>query len=206
MVGKLFIVSAPSGTGKTTLVNALLERLQNRCRLERVVTYTTKSPSVQEKNGQDYHFVSQADFEAKVQEGFFMEWSGAYGSYYGSPSSILAQLEKGVSFILVIDRVGAQKLIAAGHNPVLIWIKPTSLEVLRERLELRGRDAAAVIERRLALAQEELAEEKSNSLYKHHVINEDFNEALKNLEHIFLAELTPVGSSISASEATIERL
>jgi guanylate kinase len=204
MAGKLFIVSAPSGTGKTTLVKTVIERLKNRCSIQRVVTFTTKAASIQEKAGEDYHFVSVEEFELKIKAGFFAEWSNAYHAYYGSPLHMLEELALGKSLILVIDRVGAQKLLASGCQAVMIWLRPPHVGVLEQRLVGRGRDEMAVVERRLQLAQQELAEEETNSLYKYHLINDDFNEALLKLEEILLNELSVEKAPIVRSEAQLE--
>jgi guanylate kinase len=182
--GRLFIISAPSGAGKTTLTNALLDDMRPAYALERVITYTTKSPRPGEVHGKDYYFVSVAEFEQKIQEGFFIEWSGAYGNYYGSPSSILDSLAQGTSFIMILDRAGARALQGKIADAVLIWIRIDRIDILHERLIKRGQDSEAQIVRRLALAQQEVEEEAQNRLFQHHIINDIFEVAVENIKNI----------------------
>src|SRR3990167_6495680 len=103
MIGKIFIISAPSGAGKSTLVAATLANLEKEWPIERVVTYTSKNPRNNEVPGQDYHFIKVDEFERRIKQGFFLEWSNAYGTYYGSPRSIVNQVANGYSYIGIID-------------------------------------------------------------------------------------------------------
>jgi guanylate kinase len=186
MSGKLFVISAPSGAGKTTLVQHSLERLRESCVISRVVTYTTKEPREGEAvQGVDYHFISQAEFEKKIGEGFFIEWSSAYGHYYGSPSSLVEYMAKGHSFILIVDRAGAGRIKEAIPEAVLIWIYTSSIEVLKKRLIARGGDSPEQIEKRLALAVSEIEQETVRPSYNFHVLNEDFYESVEKLCEIF---------------------
>ncbi|MCL4229868.1 guanylate kinase [Candidatus Dependentiae bacterium] len=192
MRGKLFIVSAPSGAGKTTLVNALLKNWSAACSLARVVTYTTKSPRKNEIPGKDYHFVSQDKFQELISMDFFLEWNSFCGNYYGTPRHILTECDQGNSLILVIDRVGARRIIANvpdAYSIVTVWIQVSSLAVLRERLCLRGTEKHEQIQSRLERACVELSDEQQNKLYRYHVINDDFSRALGCLQSIFLEEL-----------------
>src|SRR5437879_4794715 len=107
MIGKLFVISASSGAGKTTLVTAIITHMGGHVNLERVVTYTTRTPAPGDVPGVDYHFVTPAQFQEKIAAGFFMEWSTAYGHYYGSPRSVLDEVAAGNSRILILDRAGA---------------------------------------------------------------------------------------------------
>ncbi|MBT4856078.1 guanylate kinase [bacterium] len=183
--GTLFVISAPSGGGKTTLVNAILAEKAPDERLERVVTYTTKKPRKGEIEGQSYFFVDKADFEAKIEQGFFLEWSGTYGHYYGSPASVLTQLNAGTSLIMILDRAGARAVKDVYPDAILIWIKPPSIEELEKRLVGRGSDSADSIKRRLGLAIEELKSEKTHPFFGFNVINDDFEKAKKALKTIF---------------------
>lgn len=192
MRGKLFIVSAPSGAGKTTLVNALLENWSVSCPLAKVVTYTTKSPRKNEIPGKDYHFVSQDRFQKLIARDFFLEWNSFCGNYYGTPRHILTECEQGNSLILVIDRIGARRVIATVPDMycvVTVWIQVPSLVVLRERLCLRGTENDEQIQSRLERARIELDDERQHKLYRYHVTNDDFSCALGNLQNIFLEEL-----------------
>ena len=120
--GKLFVISAPSGAGKTTVVHEFLLRFKNKYKLKRVVTYTTRPPRVGEEQGVDYHFVSADIFKEMISNHRFLEWSTWYDYYYGSPSSIIHEIEEGHSFILVVDRHGAQEICRSYSEAVLIWI------------------------------------------------------------------------------------
>lgn len=189
MAGRLFVISAPSGAGKTSLVKVIVERLGDRYALERLVTYTTKEPSAQEQHGIDYHFVSPQEFEQKIAEGFFIEWSTVYGAYYGSPKHIDRILAEGKSLIAVVDRHGARQIADFFAQAVLIWIQPPEESALKERLISRGRDHEGDINKRLEIAKAELAAEQLNSFYKYRVINENFTKAAQDLQEIFIKEL-----------------
>jgi len=188
-VGKLFVLSAPSGAGKTTLVKGALERCGGECRLSQVVTTTTRPAREGEKPGAHYNFVSIDEFKKKIEEGAFLEWSTWYDHYYGSPREILNQLKTGQSFILVVDRPGSAEIAQAYPEAVLIWINPPSLQELARRLEKRGQDSKAAIAIRLEKAAIEMEEEQNDSLYKYHIVNDDFERAIGELCSIFTQEL-----------------
>lgn len=190
MAGKLFIISAPSGAGKTTLVTATLERLQSKWPLERVVTYTSKQPRHNERDGIDYHFISPQDFQERIDHGFFLEWSSAYQTYYGSPRSIITERAKGRSFIMIIDRVGAERVKQLVHDALLIWIAPPSFKELQRRLENRATETKDQIARRLERARVEIALENQNPLYDFTIINDDFHTAQQELESFFEKKLS----------------
>ncbi len=184
MAGKLFIISAPSGTGKTTLVNALLENwgTSAKCQLKKVVTYTTRAPRKDEVHGRDYYFVSLEDFKKKQSEGFFLESGLFCGSYYGSPAYVLdSAYRKTDSYCLVIDREGGLK-IKELEGIVLIWIMPPSLQELRVRLQKRSKDSAENIEQRIKKAQEELEHEAREKSYTYWFVNDDFARAIGELK------------------------
>lgn len=179
--GKLFIVSAPSGAGKTSLVQSALEHLQGQCPIERVISYTTKSPRAGEKHGHDYYFITQEEFLKKIEAGFFIEYSTAYGHYYGTPRSIVDDLVFGRSYILVIDRAGAKQIKLKTDQIVLIWINIESIETLEKRLLLRNTEDKNQLKQRLLLAHKELLEEKDEKFYEHHILNNVFEAALQEL-------------------------
>ena len=189
MAGKLFIISAPSGAGKTTLINALVERYGQYYGLERVITYTSKKPRTTEQFDIDYHFISPEEFELKIAQGFFMEWSGAYEAYYGSAREILDQLAQGKSFMLIVDRVGAEQILKMHPVAVPIWVYTRSINDLRERLVQRNTESPDHIERRFARAKDEIFAEISAPVYKYHVLNHDFETAVERLFTIIKREL-----------------
>jgi guanylate kinase len=189
MPGKLFVISAPSGAGKTTLVTALINDIGKSHVLERVVTYTSKSPRPAEVNGVDYHFITPQEFERRIAAGFFLEWSTAYGTYYGTPASIREGLNKGTSYIIILDRVGAQALTQLYKDVVLMWIEVSSLAILEERLKERGQDTPEQIARRLVLAQKEIESEKLTPFFHYHVMNSVFEDAYKIVKSLVCNEL-----------------
>ena len=188
-MGKLFIVSAPSGAGKTTLVNAVIKWVCPKNPIKRVITYTSKIARRGEQNERDYHFLSSTEFEQKIKDGFFLEYSIAYGAYYGSPRSVLDEIKQGKSFILIIDRIGAKQVVKQTKCEVLIWIYPPSIEVLKQRLEYRATENSEQIQKRIVQAQKEIAQETSQKLYTYHVKNDVFEKAVQKLEAIIINEL-----------------
>ena len=191
MNGTLFIISAPSGAGKTTLLQALLKELQQAYSIEKVITYTTKAPRKGEQDGQDYHFVSKDRFEELLKVGFFIEHSKAYVDYYGSPISIKEGLARGVSYLLIVDRVGAQQIKRVLPDAVLFWIEAPSPEVLKRRIVRRGAESSGVVERRMARAGVEMALERKEPLYTHHIVNDLLPETLATMKRLILPNLGP---------------
>lgn len=188
--GKLFIISAPSGAGKTSLVQNVIERLGQRCAVKRVITYTTKKPRVGEVAGVDYHFLTEEEFKEKLLQDYFVEYSTAYGAYYGFPRYIINEVAYGASYMVILDRAGAAALKAHKEDVVLIWIKPPTHESLRLRLTSRGQDDESTIAYRLALAQQELELEEQERFFQHSIMNDDFHGAVEQLEKIVRDELS----------------
>ncbi len=191
MKGALFIISAPSGAGKTTLLHKALLELKHEMRLERVITYTTKKPRAGEKDGRDYYFVSREKFDQLLADGFFMEYSKAYTDYYGSPTSVIEGLDQGISYLLIVDRVGAQKIVKKVPDVVMIWIEAPTMAALEERLIRRGTDSEAQIERRLSRAQLEMDLERKLPLYEHYIINDTVALAASQLKAIIRHHIQP---------------
>ena len=174
--GSLFIIAAPSGAGKTSLVNALLE-----CdpRLVLSISHTTRPVRPGEIDGQHYHFVSEAAYEHMVDNGDFMEHAQVFDHYYGTNrNSVALQLETGHDVILEIDWQGARQVRFAFPDCCLIFIIPPSLETLRERLTSRGQDSDDVIQRRMRDAQAEISHWAE---FDQLVVNDDFDTALEEL-------------------------
>jgi guanylate kinase len=187
MAAKLFIISAPSGAGKTTLVEALLKNMQDHHPIERLVTYTTKDPRTGEQPGIDYHYITVNEFKQKIDSGFFLEYSTRYGAYYGSPVDALDKVKSGISIIIIIDRMGAKAISKIYPPAVCIWITPPSIEELQKRLELRNTENRSKIEDRVKLAVEELAEERNTPFYHYTVVNDSFSLAEEALRSIITA-------------------
>lgn len=188
--GKLFVISGPSGVGKTTLANSLLARLGRSHNISRVITYTTKSPRAGEQAGVDYHYLTITEFEAKLASGFFIEYSQAYGNYYGSPKSLINDLKDGRSFILVVDQVGAYHIKQQYPGAVLIWITPPSLAELTTRLARRSTESSVDMYRRLELAQQEIANEEKNRLFDYVIENNILHETIVKLESVLKSEIS----------------
>ena len=183
MSGALFIVSSPSGGGKTTLVKALLEA-EPELRLS--VSYTTRAPRPGEINGREYHFVAQREFQRMLEAGEFLESAVVHGNHYGTSQKwIERELADGRDVLLEIDWQGAQQVRRLMRQAVSIFILPPSPEVLAARLKGRGQDSADVVQRRLAAARDEISHV---SEYDYVIINEDFNRAALDLRSIFRAE------------------
>ncbi len=206
MRGRWFIVSAPSGAGKTSLVETAIPIVCKRHWLEQVITYTSKQPRSTDPERRDFHFVDSSEFERLIKEDFFLEWSDAHGAYYGTPKSVLGNMQKGESFILVIDRVGTQQIIKKIDDAVLIWIQVPDFQILRERLLARGRESMSQIDQRLRRAQIEIDLEDENPLYTHYIMNDHFMSAADKLVSIILNELGQKQGSICGRRGMVEML
>lgn len=154
---KLIVISAPSGGGKTTLAQMLLKDVPS---LVPSVSFTTRAPRGQEKNGVDYNFISRAEFEAKAKAGAFAEWAEVHGNYYGTSRELIeSSLKAGRSVVLLIDVKGAETMRAAFPGRVhTVFIVPPDLKTLEERLRARGTETEAAIRTRIANAEKEMAE------------------------------------------------
>lgn len=174
--GRLFIISAPSGAGKTTLCAELLERLPD---LARSVSFTTRSPRPGETDGRDYHFIDENTFRAGIDSGRWVEWARVHGNYYGTAADTIAShLSAGVDMVLNIDVQGADQILARFPDSVRIFIMPPSMSELRQRLEKRGGDDPAAIDMRIAAAEKEMARRDD---YHHVLINDDLDRAVDEL-------------------------
>lgn len=177
--GNLFVVAAPSGAGKSSLVRALLE-LDSY--VQPSVSHTTRAPRGQEKHGREYYFVSRPEFDAMVQADAFLEWAHVHDQRYGtSKKAIEERMTQGADVILEIDFQGAMQVKKIFANAVTIFVLPPSWEELRSRLERRGEDAPEVIELRLRNAALEVAQAQHFDFV---IINEMFDRALFDLKAI----------------------
>ncbi len=175
--GNLFVVTAPSGAGKTSLVHALLAQ-QPQLRLS--VSWTTRAPRNGEVDGRDYHFIDRAEFERRREAGEFLEWAEVHGNLYGTSRTwIEEQIRAGVDIVLEIDWQGAAQVQRLFPRAVCVFIVPPSLEALRQRLEGRGQDSPAVIAQRMTASRDEL---QQAFRFEYVIINQDFVVALEQLQ------------------------
>jgi len=199
--GTLFIVSAPSGAGKSSLEKALLQRVDG---IERSISHTTRPPRPGERDGVDYHFVSREDFERMVARGEFLEYATVFDNMYGSLRSLVEEkLRAGIDVIMDMDWQGARQVREAMPDVVTIFILPPSLEELRRRLEGRGQDSEEVIQRRMRKARDEIAHYVE---YDYLVVNDDFDTAARQLEHIVRASRLRLGPQQVRNAAMIASL
>lgn len=181
--GILFIVSAPSGAGKTSLLRELVPADE---RLVVSVSHATRAMRPGERDGQHYHFVSTEHFEQLVGEGAFLEHARVFDNYYGtSEAAVREPLAQGLDVVLEIDWQGARQVRRRFPQAVSIFIAPPSIDALRERLSGRGQDSAEIVERRMADARSELSHYPE---YDYLVINDDFATALAELRCLVTAE------------------
>jgi guanylate kinase len=177
--GNLFVVAAPSGAGKSSLVKSLLE-IDHHLVLS--VSHTTRAPRGQEKNGREYHFIDEPAFRAKIKRGDFFEWAEVHGHLYGtSRAAIEDDLRRGQDVVLEIDWQGALQIKQLFPGAVLIFILPPSWDELRQRLKRRGEDKPDVIERRMANARLEVAQARHFDFV---IINALFEAAVFDLKTI----------------------
>ncbi|MEJ2508125.1 MAG: guanylate kinase [Gammaproteobacteria bacterium] len=180
--GSLYIVSAPSGAGKTSLVKALVESTED---VRVSVSHTTRAPRPGEQDGVHYHFVDRETFQAMAAEGGFLEHAEVFGNFYGtSRAGVEALMEQGVDVILEIDWQGAAQIRRVMPEAVSVFILPPSRAELQSRLRGRGQDSEEVIARRLGEAQAEMAH---HGEFDYLVVNDDFDQALAELRAVFIA-------------------
>ncbi len=179
--GHLFVISAPSGTGKTSLVKALIEKDPT---IMLSISTTTREPRAGEVDGKDYFFVKKEDFDKQKDNDEFLEWAFVYGNFYGTSASLVnASINQGKKVLLEIDWQGAFQIKEkySKNQLTLIFIVPPSLEHLKKRLQERGQDKNNVVLERLALAEEEM--EKSTD-FDYIIMNDDFDSAVRELHQI----------------------
>jgi len=199
--GNLYVVAAPSGAGKSSLVKALLE-LDSR--LQPSVSHTTRAPRGQEKHGREYFFVSSAEFDSMVAADAFVEWAHVHSQRYGtSKKAIEDRMAQGADVILEIDFQGALQIKNIFANAVCIFILPPSWEELRSRLERRGEDAPEVIEMRMKNAQVEVAQAEKFDFV---IINELFDRALFDLKAIVHSQRLKFSAQRRARAETFKAL
>jgi guanylate kinase len=197
--GLLFIVSAPSGTGKTTLVERLVQVVSG---LRQSRSYTSRPARAGEVNGVDYHFIGRDRFEAMVEAGDFLEWADVFGNYYGTGAADTeACLAAGDDVVLVIDVQGARQVRSRGIETVGIFVLPPSAPVLEQRLRGRSKDSEEQVRRRLAVARDEVDE---FARYEYVVVNDEVEAAVDRLRAIVLAERARVKSMQGIADAVLQ--
>jgi guanylate kinase len=183
-IGKLFVISAPSGAGKTTLIREVLKKFKS---LSYSVSHTTREPREKEQDSIDYFFINKEEFEQKIKQKSWLEWAKVHDNYYGTSKDFVKNcMDKGEHILLEIDVQGATQIINSDLNPVTIFILPPSFEILSQRLENRCTDSKEVIARRLTNAKNEM--DKKN-LYQYNIVNDDLKKAVNELCSIFKKEL-----------------
>lgn len=180
ILGNLFIVAAPSGAGKTSLVSALVQKLQN---VVISISHTTRPMRPAEKNAVNYYFVSEPEFESLLKKNDFIEYAKVYDYYYGTSKQQLNKyLAQGTDVILEIDWQGARQIKELYQDVVSIYIVPPSMSILEERLKQRGQDNAEVIYKRLKEAQNDISHFNE---FDYFVVNDNFATTLEQLQSIF---------------------
>jgi guanylate kinase len=196
--GQLFIVSAPSGTGKTTLVERLVKIVPGLCMSR---SYTSRVARAGERHGVDYNFISRPRFEAMIGAGDFLEWADVFGNYYGTCAADTdALLAQGRDVVLVIDVQGARQVRGRGIETVGIFVLPPSAAILEQRLRGRSKDSEAAIRTRLEVACREVHEFER---YEYVVVNDEIDTAVDRLRAIILAERARVKSMRPAADTII---
>ena len=174
--GRLIVVSAPSGAGKTTLCQAVLDRFHD---LVYSVSHTTRNPRVNERDGIDYHFISQEQFENGIRDRMWAEWAEVHGNYYGTSAAFIdTHIAKGRNVLLDIDVQGTTQILERYPDSVTIFSMPPSLDTLRQRLESRGTESPNAIARRLNAARNEM---RHSDLYRHVLVNDRLPDTIEAL-------------------------
>jgi len=182
MSGQLFVISAPSGTGKSTVAMAVRQRVPG---LGYSISHTTRKPRGNERNGIDYHFVDDGTFTKMIDEGAFVEWAKVYDNFYGTSSSGLQDLTaSGLDVLMDVDIQGGRNIKNRFPDSVLIFLLPPSLEELERRLRKRGTDEEAVIEARMEIASEDI---KNCVWYDYIIVNDKLEKAIDEAQSIIVS-------------------
>jgi guanylate kinase len=199
--GNLFILSAPSGAGKSSLINALLKKHAD---MKVSVSHTTRAPRPGENNAEHYHFTSVDEFKALIAKDDFFEWAQVFDNYYGtSKQAIEEQLAAGIDVFLDIDWQGARQVREIMDDVKTIFILPPSKQELEQRLNNRGQDSAEIIAGRMAQAQSETSHYNE---YDYVVVNDDFDTALRDLETIVIAQRLTLKAQTTRHQTLINEL
>ncbi len=183
MTGRIYVISGPSGVGKSTIIGSLRERFPE---IEYSVSHTSRLPRTNERDGVDYHFVDRGRFKSMIDNNEFVEWAKVYDDFYGtSRRGLEKQTGRGADVILDVDSQGAANIRKIFQNSILIFILPPSLEELEKRLESRATDKDEIIKKRVALAEKVL---KNCEWYDYIVINDILEKAIDQVGAIITAE------------------
>jgi guanylate kinase len=197
--GLLFIVSAPSGAGKTTLVEHLVESVP---RLRLSCSFTSRPARAGEADGVDYNFVTRSRFEAMAAAGEFLEWAEVFGNLYGTSSAATRRtIESGADLVLVIDVQGARKVRESRIPSTAIFVMPPSFDVLEQRLRGRSKDSEEAIQRRLEVARAEVA---AYVEYDYVVVNDELESAVEQLRSIIVSERSRLNRMREQAEQIVE--
>lgn len=184
-LGNLYIISAPSGAGKSSLINALLADLP-RSQVQLSISHTTRNPRPGEEHGVHYYFTQHEEFKRLIEQGHFLEWAEVFGNYYGTSLPMIERsLEQGIDVFLDIDWQGARQIRAKVPNVKTIFILPPSKAELEKRLIGRGQDSAETIAKRMSEAVSEMSHYNE---FDYVIVNDDFQVALSELKSILIAE------------------
>ena len=199
--GSMLMVVAPSGAGKSSLVNALLQKDPD---IGLSVSFTTRAPRPGEVNGREYNFLSEQEFIKRKEAGDFLEWANVHGNYYGTSKSwIESQMQNGKDVILEIDWQGARQVQRLILEAIWIFILPPSIQTLEDRLRKRAQDDEATIQKRVAAAKDELAHvAEANYL----VVNDNFEQALNDLNQVVLASRLRTGPQLARQHQLAKEL
>ena len=201
MAGNLYVVAAPSGAGKTTLVRLLLEK---ETAVHLSISFTTRAPRPGEGCGREYHFVDTTEFRAMIERQEFLEWAEVHGNFYGTSKKWIAdQLSLGADVLLEIDWQGAQQVRSWFPAAIGVFILPPSMDELTRRLTGRGTDSADVIARRLAAAQ---AEMRHVGEFDYVIINDQLEQALDDLRAVVRASCLTLGAQRARHAALFARM
>ncbi len=182
MTGQIFVFSAPSGTGKSTIAEGLMERFDS---LAYSISHTSRLPRGTEQDGIDYHFVTDSTFREMIERNAFLEWAQVHGHLYGTAfDAVKAQISAGSDILMDVDVQGGENIKKQFSESILIFLLPPSLEILQQRLTARGTDDPEVIEKRMAQASEEI---KHCSRYDYIVINDDLEKAVFEAQSIIVS-------------------
>ena len=200
-MGRLYIVSAPSGAGKSSLLNALIEQVPD---VKISVSTTTRAKRPGEEDGKHYHFESIEQFESKIEKDEFYEYAKVFDNYYGTSKTWVAQqLESGVDVILEIDWQGAQQMRQIRDDIITIFIVPPSIEALHNRLVGRGQDSDEIIAKRMSEATSEISHYDE---YNYVVINDEFDHAVNMIKSIFQSNRLTLDAQLKTNKALLDDL